>query len=91
MDAVKYFKELERLSLKDNDSFNKLGFVIEIEDKIKFVEEWSVAHPQKTRKDDFFEKHPNAVKGKNGNPDLCCIHLGYCKECEHPERDGCTN
>lgn len=50
MDTVKCFKELERLSLKDNDSFNKLGFIIEIEDRVKFVEEWSKEHPQKNQK-----------------------------------------
>lgn len=78
MDAVKYFKELDRMSLNDNDSYNKLGFILEVEDKVKFVEEWSKAHPKKTRMQDFFEKYPNAKKDDDGTPNVCAEDLGYC-------------
>ena len=60
MDAVKFFKELERLSENDLDSFNKLGFIIDYKEKVDFVEKWSKEYPLKTRMEDFLEKHPNA-------------------------------
>lgn len=85
MDAVEYFKELERLSWDDNDSYNKLGFITEIEDRVKFVEEWSKTHPRKTRLQDFLEKFPNAKINEHGFPkDTCCMCVGYCESCDKP-------
>lgn len=52
---------------------------------IQFVEQWSKDHPQKTRKQDFFEKHPDANTFENGFPSVCCCELGYCQECKGME------
>lgn len=45
-------------------------------DAISRIQAWSDAHPQKTYKDDFFEKFPNASKDQEGYPfiDACQIY-----------------
>jgi hypothetical protein len=41
------------------------------------LERWDKEHPQKTIRDDFFEKFPNAPKHDGGNPIICPHALGY--------------
>ena len=36
---------------------------------------------QKTRKDDFFEKHPNAARRLSGEPVVCAKKIGYTAQC----------
>lgn len=58
---------------------------------INIVQKWSDEHPQKTYKDDFFEKFPDAFRKGNGYPDVvvCRIYKqfndkgcdGYCIDC----------
>ena len=96
MDAVKYFKEKARMSQNCNIGCDNclLGVASDLLDVAcvdfeqlkpdeaeKIVEEWAKAHPQKTRKQDFFEKYPNAPRSSNGYPTFCCKEVGYCKEC----------
>ena len=50
---------------------------------ISIVQQWSKEHPQKTLKDDFFEKFPNANKLCDGIPDACAAKLGYVSECTY--------
>lgn len=47
---------------------------------VDIIEKWSIEHPIKTRKMDFYEKHPNALKTNNGYPPILPITLGYCKD-----------
>ncbi len=42
------------------------------------VQKWSDEHPQKTYKDDFFEKFPDAPKETDGTP-KCCREIAYNK------------
>ena len=42
---------------------------------------WAAEHPEKTIKDDFFEKHPKAMKVDAPTPVTCAKHIGYTKEC----------
>lgn len=50
-----------------------------------YIEEWSTAHPQKTRLQDFLEKYPKALLDERGYPiEICPYHLGY----EHEECNG---
>lgn len=39
---------------------------------IAIVQQWSDEHPQKTYKEDFFEKLPSAEKGVRGYPRIGC-------------------
>ena len=70
---------MERLR-KDFD-FDKL---------ISIVQEWAKEHPRKTRKDDFFEKHPNAPKDGDKKPKACAAHCGYTK-CKGEPCEKCWN
>lgn len=58
---------------------------------ISIVQQWSKEHPQKTIKDDFFEKFPNAKKLCDGVPDVCAAKLGYLPECPHPNAEDYCN
>lgn len=63
--------------------FEDIATVIEI------VEEWAEEHPQKTRRQDFFEKFPNAPKRNDNTPLVCVKNCGYCEICIHTTLDGC--
>lgn len=41
-------------------------------ESINIVQQWSDKHPQKTYKEDFFEKLPSAEKGVRGYPRIGC-------------------
>lgn len=45
------------------------------EKAIAIVQKWSDEHPQKTYKDDFFEKFPNAPKDANKTPKTCRANI----------------
>lgn len=97
MDAVKFLKERKRMCDSFGDSC-RTGCQIYIradsmmcsdfqskcpEQTVEIVEKWSEEHPQKTIKDDFFEKFPNANKLCDGIPDACAAKLGYVSECTY--------
>lgn len=44
---------------------------------VAIVEEWSKEHPQKTIKDDFLEKYPNAVMREMMDVPLSCAKWIY--------------
>lgn len=50
------------------------------EEVVKIIEKWSAEHPQKTMMQDFFEKHPNAPKRRDGAPTPCPDQCGYGKQ-----------
>lgn len=52
----------------------------------QILEKWNEKNPEKTFADDFFEKHPNAVKGCNDVPFVCALMCGYVKECRADKR-----
>lgn len=89
MEAIEFLKEYQRIcrcyhSIKCSGCPLKVcGCDIEHDDAqeiVKIVEEWSQAHPKKTMMQDFFEKFPNAPKGKFGQPQLCPGNCGYNNE-----------
>lgn len=61
MDAVKFLEERKR-KFNNGESVPALGADIDCnyEDAVKEIEEWSAAHPHKTRQDVFLEQYPNA-------------------------------
>ena len=42
---------------------------------------WAAENPERTIADDFFEKHPKAMKHPNGTPQACAQTIGYVKSC----------
>lgn len=70
MDAIKFVKERNRMCKSFGGSCdscpadkNTCCDTFEWQEKlVTIVEEWSVAHPQKTRQDVFLEQYPNAPR-----------------------------
>lgn len=59
-------------------------------DQVAMVEEWSAAHPRKTRQSVFLEQYPDAVLDKFGVMQMCpmAISAAYRDndgECKNPE------
>lgn len=64
------------------------------EQAISIVQEWHKNNPQKTRKDDFLEKYPNALRCADGTPYVCAHILGYVRnrtECIRSDKYGLCN
>ncbi len=57
--------------------------ICDAEDDIDAIlEKWAAEHPERTIADDFFEKHPKALRKSDGiTPMACALHLGYCSRC----------
>lgn len=58
---------------------------------VKIVEEWSAAHPRKTRQSVFLEQYPEAVLDERGVVWICPRYFSASYRdsemlCSHPER-----
>lgn len=106
MTASKYLKEKARMTntctiacqhcllSSDNNGLHCTCSVLQAtrpKEAIAIVKKWSAEHPQKTIKDDFFEKFPNANKWGDGIPEVCAAHLGYFQRCKHPNCEDYCN
>lgn len=85
MDAVKFIKELRRMCDVHDKCVSCPAHdceCISLENMVKdtrivaIVEEWSAAHPRKTRQDVFLEQYPNAVLDKDGVLRICPSFMG---------------
>lgn len=100
MDAVKFIEERNRMckSFGDecagcpaNDIIYWCKFSISVGDEaakqVELLEEWSAAHPRKTRQSVFLEQWPEAEIDKSGCLMLCPLTVSA----EHRDRHGeCT-
>ena len=66
MDAVKFIEETRRMYKVTGKHLPTLAEGIPAEDVVKEVEEWSAAHPRKTRQSVFLEQYPEARIGNHG-------------------------
>lgn len=78
MDALKFFKEWNRMCSSSNECakcpFNgqKCDLIRGImEEHIAVVEQWSQEHPRKTRQDVFLEQWPNCMIDNDGVVGIC--------------------
>lgn len=84
MDAVKFVKEYLRMCTKVDECEDcpvcKTDFCTvpakersqeSAEEIVELVDEWSAAHPRKTRQDVFLEQYPGASIGNDGVLRLC--------------------
>ena len=71
MDAVKFIEEHRRMYKVTGKHSPTLAGWIPAEDVVKEVEEWSAAHPRKTRQSVFLEQYPEASIGDDGVLRLC--------------------
>lgn len=104
MDALKFLEEFDRMCNRYVKNYCKGCPRAESPDcgvdkmneeerakLISDVEKWSKEHPQRTRLQDFLEKHPNAPMEADGTPAICCIDLGYRREDCDPIKGSCVD
>lgn len=72
MDAVKFLEERKRM-FKNGKSVPDLGVNVTYnsEKVVKLVEEWSAAHPRRTRQSVFLEQYPEAKLDGGDCLELC--------------------
>lgn len=73
MDAVKFIEERNRMCGTMSEVWG-----VDAAQIVKNTEEWSVAHPRKTRQSVFLEQYPNAKVV--GDTDIPCV---YSCEIDH--------
>lgn len=71
MDAVKFIEERRRMYKVTGKHSPTLAGWIPAEDVVKEVEEWSAAHPRKTRQSVFLEQWPEARVDDNEGVYIC--------------------
>lgn len=91
MDAVKFVEERRRMFAVtgENPKYSLFNMSTCAEDVVKEVEEWSAAHPRKTRQSVFLEQWPEAELDTNGAVAICptilsCDYRSANKRCKHP-------
>ena len=91
MDAVKFIEERNRMCKSFGDGCTgcpasnvlccafDLGSTLDTTDQIAIVEEWSAAHPRKTRQSVFLEQYPEADLS-TGTVNVCpnSLYEGKC-------------
>lgn len=102
MDAVRFIKERTRMCESFGDRCTGCpasngGCAVSQEStldataQIAIVEEWSAAHPRKTRQSMFLEQYPEAVLDERGVVWICPRYFSASYRdsemlCSHPER-----
>ena len=68
MDAVKFVEERRRMFAVtgENPKYSLFNMTTCAEDVVKEVEEWSAAHPRKTRQSEFLKRWPAARLDERG-------------------------
>lgn len=84
MDAVKFVEERRRMFAVtgENPKYSLFNMTTRAEDVVKEVEEWSAAHPRKTRQSVFLEQWPNAKVSVDGVLDFCPQELDSSYQCQ---------
>lgn len=90
MDAVKFIEERRRMY-----KMTTLSEWVPAEDVVKEVEEWSAAHPPKTRQSVFLEQWPEAELTQDGVMSICPIAVSAAYRnktggCASPTRPRCA-
>ena len=86
MDAVKFVEERRRMFAVtgENPKYRLFNMSTCAEDVVKEVEEWSAAHPRKTRQDVFLEQWPETYIRGDGYLDVCPLEVSAA----HRDADG---
>lgn len=84
MDAVKFIEEHRRMYKVTGKHLPTLAEGIPAEDVVKEVEEWSAAHPRKTRQDVFLEQWPETYIRGDGYLEVCPLEVSAA----HRDADG---
>lgn len=70
MDAVKFIEERNRMCGTMSEVWG-----VDAAQIVKNTEEWSVAHPRKTRQSVFLEQYPEAKIDENGSLAICPYYV----------------
>ena len=100
MDALEFIRERNRMCKSFGDGCMSCPFykegdncmaILWEEEMVPIVEDWSAAHPRKTRQSKFLEQYPNAkVDGRNilcacpanvYGDEVCLNDSAYCSDC----------
>lgn len=83
MDAVKFVEERRRMFAVtgENPKYSLFNMSTCAEDVVKEVEEWSVAHPRKTRQSVFLEQWPEAMRDREDMVSVCPQYLDRKLKC----------
>lgn len=91
MDAVKFIEERRRMNRHNAGRYAVLFGGMDAAELVKETEEWSAAHPRKTRKSVFLEQYPEAscvdnilvacpkVIDKNFSCSNTCFNCAECR------------
>jgi hypothetical protein len=97
MDAVKFVEERRRMFAVtgENPKYSLFNMSTCAEDVVKEVEDWSAAHPRKTRQSVFLEQWPEAELTKDGAISICPIAVSAAYRnktggCASPTRPRCA-
>lgn len=92
MDAVEFLKERSRM-YKSGAATPTLGLkdVYDPIIAVKAVEEWSAAHPRKTRQSVFLEQWPNCMMGDDDVIRMCPRNVDKNYICDVNRFAGCPN
>ena len=88
MDAVRFIEERRRMYKVTGEQPPTLSGRIPAEDVVKEVEEWSAAHPRKTRQSVFLEQYPEAHIDADGVLYVCPSPIFHSHRLEG---GGCRN
>lgn len=97
MDAVKFIEERNRMcksfgdecaSCPANDIIYRCKFSISVGDEaakqVELLEEWSAAHPRKTRQSVFLEQYPETIIDEHGVIYVCPMYISA----DHRDKNG---
>lgn len=96
MDAVKFVEERRRMFAVtgENPKYSLFNMSTCAEDVVKEVEDWSAAHPRKTRQSAFLEHYPEARLDEYGVLRFCPSDISAAHRdsggCGYPEQR-CTD
>lgn len=76
MDAVKFIKERNRMCGTMSEVWG-----VDAAQIVKNTEEWSAAHPRKTRQSVFLEQWPNSEQKEDGMCGICPRYIDKTTPC----------
>lgn len=84
MDAVKFIEERNRMCGTMSEVWG-----VDAAQIVKNTEEWSAAHPRKTRQSVFLEQYPEAQIGVNGILEVCPAPIFHSHRLNAAASSGC--
>lgn len=86
MDAVKFIEERNRMCGTMSEVWG-----VDAAQIVKNTEEWSAAHPRKTRQSVFLEQWPNCMVDRDGTVGMCPTNVDKNYICDLNRYTGCLD